>query len=207
MKYYCIHHSPAVDRKSYMVDLFALNKIHDISWIEDYLPDSEDVKEWDYKVKSQHAAKDGYLNRAEISCFLKHRKAIKYIAESGERGVIIEDDIVVPQFDMKDFIDDFLSKKCTADNILFIGSFGDKDISDSDDYAVHFSYSYRSRCAHAYMISADVAIKILPLLKNIEMPFDWQLNSVIEHLNLNVGWTKPHIYQRTEKGYIQSMLR
>jgi GR25 family glycosyltransferase involved in LPS biosynthesis len=207
MKYYCIHHSPDIERKAYMDDLFMLKKIDDIVWIVDYLPDSDEVKSWENKVESTYAAKDNRLNVSEISCFLKHKKAIKHIAASGEIGVILEDDIAIPQFDMAYFVDGVLSHECTTDKMIFIGSFADKDIVDSAEYVVHFSHSHKSRCAHAYMLNAETATKITPLLEDIKMPFDWQLNSIIEQLNLCVGWTKPHIYQRTEKGIIKSLLR
>jgi hypothetical protein len=57
------------------------------------------------------------------------------------------------------------------------------------------------------MISPKIAKMIGYKLLSVKEPFDWQLNSIISDLNLNVGWSLPHINQRTEKGSIPSLLR
>jgi GR25 family glycosyltransferase involved in LPS biosynthesis len=206
MIFYCLHHLPAIDRKIYLSNMFKKQSI-EINWIEDFLPDCEKVKNQE-KVFSQHAANGHYLNDAEISCFFKHAHAIEKIAHSNDIGVIFEDDIENPDFDLKIFCES-ISQYSKDNCIIFIGSYTGADLipQNQKNYEIYFSKNFKSRCAHAYMLNSNVAKNILQELNKIILPFDWQLNHIIEKLNLNVGWTAPHINQRTEKGKLQSLLR
>lgn len=206
MKFYCLHHTPAIDRKEYLLDFFNKENINP-TWIENYLPDCEEVQLYKNKVFSQHAANGVYLNDAEVSCFLKHCQAIENIAANNEVSVILEDDIEVPNFSLLEFCKD-IEKACRNDLIIFIGSYTGSDLlSSSNEARLFISPYFKSRCAHAYMMNATTARKISLELNNILMPFDWQLNYIIDKLKLTVGWTAPHINQRTEKGQIKSLLR
>lgn len=205
MNFFCLHHSPALDRKEYLLETFNQQKIT-VDWIEDFLPDCKEVLEHE-KVYSMHAANGEFLNNAEISCFKKHVKAIEMVAQSNQVGVIFEDDIENPNFDLRAFCES-AAKVCRENTMIFIGSYSGADlIHYGNDCRVFFSPNFKSRCAHAYMLDSKTAKNILPELNKIVLPFDWQLNHIIEKLNLIVGWTTPHINQRTEKGKIKSLLR
>jgi GR25 family glycosyltransferase involved in LPS biosynthesis len=206
MNFYCLHHSPAVDRKTYLLKIFDKKAIA-INWVEDFLPNCNEVINQE-KVFSEHAANGSYLNSAEISCFLKHLSTIKKIANSNEVGVIFEDDIEEPDFDLKSFCE-YIGKYCNDNSIIFIGSYSGADLTpqNKNNYEIYFSKSFKSRCAHAYMLNSNTAKNILTELNKIILPFDWQLNHIIDKLNLKVGWTTPHINQRTEKGKLNSLLR
>jgi GR25 family glycosyltransferase involved in LPS biosynthesis len=207
MKFYCLHHSPAIERKQYLLKAFEAQEILP-EWIESYLPDSSEVNSQG-NIFSYHAANGSFLNKAEISCFLKHKEAIARIASGGEHGIILEDDIENPDFSIKEVCDG-LREYCADDVIIFIGSFTGADLpslAGKLKFQILMSKSFKSRCAHAYMLNSNTAKKILPELETIVMPLDWQLNHIIDKLELNVGWTSPHINQRTEKGYIKSLLR
>ena len=77
MKYYCLHHSPAKERKEYLNIFFYKQKL-DVEWIENFLPTSDDVLKYP-KINCVHAAHDGVLNNAEISLCLKHNLALEKI--------------------------------------------------------------------------------------------------------------------------------
>ena len=207
MKFFCIHHSPAIDRKEYLLPFFDQNNLN-INWIESFLPTEKPVI--DHKdVFSEVASNRIKLNKAEISCFMKHRQGIIEIANlNDDYGVVMEDDIEIPNFDflptLKKFSDEF--GKMSGD-ILFIGSMVGMDIISENSDTVFYSPHFSSRCAHCYMISGRVAKKIYPYLEDIVAPFDWQLNMIISSLNLRCCWSTPHINQRTEKGEIKSLLR
>jgi len=206
MKFYCLHHTPAVDRKEYLLDLFNKENINP-TWIENYLPDCDEVKFYKNKVLSHHSANGNSLNDAEVSCFLKHCQAIENIASNNEVGVILEDDIEAPDFSLLQLCEN-MERVCRDDLIIFIGSYTGSDLfQSSPEVQLFISPYFKSRCAHAYMMNSKTASKISLEIKNILMPFDWQLNHIIDKLNLTVGWTAPHINQRTEKGNIKSLLR
>lgn len=207
MKFFCIHHSPAVDRKSYLSPFFEKTLIG-VQWVEEFLPTDKIVADHQ-EVRSEYAASNSKLNLAEISCFMKHRLAIKQIADTNnDYGVIFEDDIEIPSFDLNKMINKFaLEFSQIKGDILFIGSMKGKDITAENSDSVFYSPDFRSRCAHCYMLTSESAKKIYPFLDNIVAPFDWQLNMIINHLNLRCCWSTPHLNQRTEQGKIKSLLR
>jgi len=207
MKFYCLHHTPAIERKEYLLKAFEAQEISP-EWIESYSPDSPEVNNKGI-IFTRHAANGNFLNKAEISCFLKHKEAISRIASSGEHGIIFEDDIENPDFSIKEVCYG-LKEYCTDDVLIFIGSFTGADLPSVKGklkFQIIMSKSFQSRCAHAYMLNSNTAKKILSELESIILPLDWQLNNIINKLGLNVGWTTPHINQRTEKGQIESLLR
>lgn len=208
VEYYCIHHLPAFERKNYLTPFFSTLE-SSVNWIEDFLPDHESILNH-HKVQSIHSANGSFLNKAELSCFMKHRLAVKKISESNcDYGVIFEDDIEYPSFDWNYYVNIFADQMSKLNgDILFIGSFTGHDIkSDSPNINVFHHKNFKSRCAHCYMLSPKVAFKLNQKLENIIQPYDWQINFTIDDLNLNACWSYPHINQRTEKGQIKSLLR
>ena len=118
--FYCIHHSPSIDRKLYMDELFFENSIHPI-WITEFLPNCNEVI--NHKtIYSEHAANKQYLNDAEISLYLKQKLALELIKSSNRVGVICEDDLEKPNFLLKKFCIEILDNFLEEDgDILFIG--------------------------------------------------------------------------------------
>jgi GR25 family glycosyltransferase involved in LPS biosynthesis len=205
ISYYCIHHILAKDRKQYIID----NIVHDkliLEWIENYLPDCDFINNHQ-RIYSEHSANKQYLNNQELSCYYKHLYAIENL--NNDYGLILEDDIEKPNFNLYDMsllFADLMIKHNT--DILFIGSFSIYDLSNIKIPTIICNqYTNQSRCAHAYMITKKTAQKLYPYLRNIKAPFDWQLNYAINDLRLNSCWSYPHIYQRTEKNKIKSLLR
>jgi GR25 family glycosyltransferase involved in LPS biosynthesis len=206
IKYFCIHHSPAKERKEYLTPFFKKDNL-DFNWIEDFLPSSHEVLSKE-KIFNEHSANKSYLNNAEISCYLKHLKAIEIIAKSNFNGLIIEDDIEIPNFSLNEYCTKI--EKDLVDNegdILFIGSFTNHDIPlDFPNELVHEKWM-RSRCAHCYLITNKTANKIHSYMSDIIAPLDWQLNYAIQKFNLKCFWSKTHINQRTEQVIIAYLLR
>ncbi len=204
--FFCTHHSPAVERKKYLIPFFEQDELN-VNWIEDFLPNSEEVLNKN-KIFSNHSANGIYLNNAEISCYLKHLKALKLTSESNNNSLIIEDDIEIPSFSLKKYCEeienDFVNQN---GDILFIGSFTNYDLPyDFPNEIVHEKWM-RSRCAHCYLLTNKAALKIYDFMSTIIAPLDWQINYAIEKFNLKCFWSKKHVNQRTEKGLIPSLLR
>jgi GR25 family glycosyltransferase involved in LPS biosynthesis len=206
MQYYCIHHYLATDRKEYITTNIVKPYNLDICWIDKQKPDSTFIKNHPI-VRNVHSANKQYLNTAELSCYYKHYLAIRNIAESKTDGVIFEDDIEAPQFDFKNTLANLhklmIIKEC---DILFVGSFGKSDLNYKETTILINEYT-KSRCAHCYIVSCNIASILADYLFNPSMPLDWQLNEAITNLGLKSGWSWPHIYQRTEKNQLKSLLR
>lgn len=206
INFFCIHHSPAIERKKYLIPFFEQDKL-EVNWIQDFLPTSQEVLNKN-KILSNHSANGVYLNNAEISCYLKHLKALKLASESKNNSLIIEDDIEIPNFSLKEYCEgienDFIKQH---GNILFIGSFTNHDIPvDFPNEILHEKWM-KSRCAHCYFITKETALKIYNFMSTIIAPLDWQINYAIEKFELKCFWSKNHVNQRTEKGKIPSLLR
>jgi len=209
MNYYCLHHSPATERKKYLIDLFNEQKIS-VKWIEDYLPESYEVINYP-TVECEHAAdRTGKLNKQEISLCLKHVKALEEIIKINNYGVIFEDDISNPDFLLKELLPIFLEKfENIKGDILWIGSIDTLHIVPDDtlDIAVHSSSETKSRASHCYVIHSDICKKVLNYYRDIKAPSDWQWNYTIDNFQLKSCWSYPHILQRSEQGSIKSLLR
>lgn len=205
--FYCIHHSPSIDRKSYMEELFNENHIKPI-WIADFLPDCDSVI--NHKtVYSSHAANKKYLNTAEISLYLKQKRALELIKKTNRIGVICEDDLEKPDFSLRNFVvdvaHDFISG---GGDILFIGDTHNDSIANKYKDISMVSESWmKSRCAHCYMITPSAVNKILDYVENPEAPFDWQINYAIDKFNLKIYWSVQGVKQRTAQNAIKSLLR
>ena len=202
--FYCLHHLPAVERAGYMEAFFSRDGITS-DWIELFLPESEEVKNFT-KTFCDHSANNFYLNDAEISLYLKHQEALRRIAVKGNVGVVLEDDIEEPNFNLKEFCEKVSPQflECGGD-LLFIGSYPEVDIQGGE--LIRSQAGMESRYAHCYMVNPKSAQMILDYTNSPKAPFDWQLNYAIRDLNLKVYWSIPAVYQRTAQHKIPSLLR
>lgn len=202
--FYCLHHSPAVERAEYMAAFFRRDGII-ADWIESFLPESEEVENFP-KTFCPHSANGSYMNEAEISLYLKQQDAIKRIRDRKNIGVILEDDVEEPFFNLKEFChlaaEDFLNGD---GDLLFIGSYPELDIKGST--LIKTAPWMTSRYAHCYMVNPKSAQRIFDYTSIPSAPFDWQLNYAIRDLALKVYWSIPAVYQRTAQHKIPSLLR
>lgn len=204
IKYYCIHHDLAIDRKQYITTHISLPNL---IWITDYKPLSGFIQNHP-KIYCEHSANKEYLNKAELSCYYKHCLAIRNIANSHEYGFVFEDDIEKPSFDILDMTQIFIDHMTkNSVDILFVGSFASYDLPQSVPFIVCNEFTKSSRCAHAYILNPKTASQIKDKLTDIKAPFDWQLNYLINEMSLKSCWSYPHIYQRTEKNLLDSLIR
>lgn len=210
LKYYIIHHLPAIERRLHMekfVDLFALKNIE---WITDYGPDSIEVEILEEsKIECHHSANGKYLNFSEISCYLKHKKVLRNLTKSNfDYGIVIEDDVEIPNFDFNSTVQKFITEmeKNNAE-FLSVGSFGKFDLEKTEFPYIKKDNTNSTRCLHCYIIKKTIAEKCLDYLEDIKAPVDWQFNYAIRDLNIKNYWSYPHIYQKTERGSMKSLIR
>lgn len=209
MKYYCLHHTPAVERKQYLEIFFEQQGIK-VEWIEDFLPTCEEVAQFSQKIKSKHAAKNGILNNGEISLLLKHSLALKKICTINDYAIIFEDDIQSVDFKFNDIACEFkdLVEKNNID-VLWIGSSPNHgyNMHKTDTASILVNSSTNARLSHCYMLHSKLALRIYEEYCDFKHPSDWQWNHIIDIFKLRSAWGYPHIYQRTDVRAIDSLLR
>jgi hypothetical protein len=209
MKYYCLHHSPAIERKQYLLKFFEQQKL-DVEWIENFLPEDDIVINYP-KIQSIHSANgSGILNYAEVSLLLKHVLAIDKIRTIDDYAIIFEDDIKQVDFNFDWMASKFmeLAKEQGVD-IVWIGSSDNHkcNLEPSEEPRIISNSNTKSRLAHCYMINSNTANKVFVDYSNFKHPADWQWNHIISELNLKSAWSYPHIYQRTDTKETPSLLR
>lgn len=202
--FYCLHHLPATGRAKDMQNIFWKFSMN-VEWVESFLPESEEVNLFP-KTFCEHSANNIYLNTAEVSLYLKHQESLKKIIQKDNIGVILEDDIEEPNFNLKNFCSKVAHQFIEEEgDLLFIGSYPEKDIYGKD--LIRSESGMLSRYAHCYMVNPKSAQKIFNYTNSPKAPFDWQLNYAILDLNLKVYWSIPAVYQRTAQHKIPSLLR
>jgi hypothetical protein len=204
MDFYCLHHSPAKERKSYMNSFFTSNFIKPI-WIESFLPEDPLVENFP-KVISEHSANKHFLNKSEISLYLKHQEAFKLIGLKNEIGIILEDDVKIPNFNLYEFCKLVAPEFLIDGDLLFIGSIEGMNIHHETKKIISEPWM-KSRCAHCYMVNPSSCDKIIDFISKPLAPFDWQLNYAIESLKLKVYWSVDSVLQMTQINEIKSLLR
>lgn len=210
MKHYCLHHTPALERKQYLECFFSQQNIN-VEWIEDFLPTCEEVTKLSKKIKSRHAANSGVLSDAEISLLLKHSLALKKICDIDDYAIIFEDDVQNVEFNFNDVVTEFvrLVEKNNVD-ILWIGSSRNHgfDTPPMDGINIIIDPTTKNaRLSHCYMLHSKLALQVYEEYSNFKHPSDWQWNHIINVFKLNSAWSYPYIYQRTDTREINSLLR
>jgi GR25 family glycosyltransferase involved in LPS biosynthesis len=205
--YYCVHHSPAVDRKAF-VQKIAENQKIDIEWIESWPPES-------FKnhpiIPNKHAANGEFLNEAELSCYYKHLDIYKKIQEKDTPyAMIFEDDIDHIDFSLQEILPIFC-KDMSNSAIFFVGTAFGWGLENEGYAGIKYAFNppVRQRCSHAYLINKKFLINnnFLSYMQDIRSPLDIQLGDALVDFELNSAWTFPHIYQRTNTGELLSLIR
>ena len=206
LNYYCIHHIKDLGRKSHMDRIFNLHNINPI-WVTEFLPESNEVKKFP-KTFSKHSANNNYLNNAEKSLYLKQLLAFEKIMNSNKIGLIIEDDLEMPNFEFKNFCELIFDKFNKSDgHFVFIGGSHADQRTDTNNELIFSEPNLYSRCCHCYMVKPETSKLIFDFLMKPLAPFDWQLNYAIQNFNLKVFHSFKIVEQRTQNGSAKSLLR
>lgn len=201
MKIYCLHHTPAKERKEILLKSFERKGFNDVEWIENFLP--QDIKKENLQINHP-------LNDAALSLYLKHQYAIEKAYYSGiDRFVILEDDIMLPEFATLDYFEKAYDQFLNMDgDILNIGTaYGMAPRRIQNDVLVYHESHFTTRCAHAYAISKKCLEKILPEFNNINDAWDWKLNHLIDQFHLKSCYVEPGLRQASLDGDYNSLLR
>ena len=196
MKYkvFCAHHRPSIHRKEYLEQ----KKIEynlDFEYVESHEPGSGSFKN-PYQI-----------NDGELSVSLKYLEILqKAIDENIDFCFIFENDIII-EFDLNVFFNKIISESENVD-LVFWGAIPNMIVTNpTPDKIVYTGYKF-SRGGHGIMFTNQTCKKILENYDyDFKLPFDITLNYLIPNLNLNCGWTYPHVRQKTAEGIEKSTLR
>ena len=214
------------ERKNSINTIFK-NNFFDLEYISEF--DKEAIKNLDisefyennrnsYEIKSVLWDKDNKyreLTSSEISCQLKHLKALELSAQNDkEISLIIEDDVLPLKGSFVKKIKKILMRKNDWD-ILFIGQgIGKKFILKKINkkfkiISKEFDVSHpATNCAESYLIKNHAAQKLINNYYPFNLPYDWELAYKIKKLGLKTKWLYPPIfYQGSITGKFNSQNR
>lgn len=224
LKIYVIHYTKLIERKNSIEKLLSDTDIP-YEFIEQF--DKEDISKNDLdqyylnnteiyskKVKLWgKSGKENYkLNKAELSCSIKHLIALNKIQnENYKYNLIIEDDVIPKNANFADDIKNIINKKSNWD-VLFIGegmgeSFRNNKIGYKRKFPLYKTFKIQhpaTNCLDSYIIKKDSIDKILNNLIPINMIIDWELAYQFYKMDLNIHWTKKVIFYQGSKNNIYS---
>lgn len=199
---YILHHSPAKERKSELLNTINfLNLDYPIEWVENFLP--EEVL---------NLGKSFNISIPEMSLSLKHQFVLlEQVKENLDKVIILEDDAdLLSVENLQKFLESSLLEFSENNgDILWIGGTHDMNVPHEIkklDKIVYFSRNFKSRCAHAYIISLKAARIVLENY-HYNLPADHLFNEIIDTHQLNSGWTSTYITQKSLEKKMKSLLR
>ena len=205
MNYFCCHHSPNIERKRNMENIFSSDNIF-AEWLTDFLPEDTLIQDHE-KVYCKHARNKSFLNANELSLYYKHLEAFEKTIQSDQNAVIVEDDLKKPEFNFRLFCESVEQEFSKTDgDLVFLGGSRSHQRANSSDSLIYTSEGFMSRFTHCYMIKPETSKKLIDFLKDPKAPIDWQLNLAIEKFNLKVYWTYDVLLQKTDIGEEDSII-
>jgi len=179
-----------------------------------YKPNKEEYEKRISKLWNINAHKFRYLNKAEISCTIKHITAIQKLSiECPNYGLILEDDAI--------FSDDFNEKsikyfKQTPNDwdSIFLGegcgiNFQNLKLLDSKmvNENVYLMPNPATNCAEAYLLKPSIAGKIANSIIPFQNISDWEIAYQLYLFEAKTYWWYPSLVtQGSKNGKFQSTL-
>jgi GR25 family glycosyltransferase involved in LPS biosynthesis len=147
------------------------------------------------------------INIAEISCTIKHIKALELIEKNGD-GFIIEDDILLKEKFVEEFnksIDELPSDW----DIVMVGAGCNMHVKDIIPGVRFYKVNDpATRCLDSYLVKQDAARKILKTIKPFQTISDWEFAWQFHKNQLTTYWLEPSLcVQGSETGVYKTTLR
>lgn len=219
---YVVHYTKLVERRINIEKQF--NEISNkITFIEDYDADvltTELINEWyqpseeDWNIRNKTLwGRKGLptpsfrrINIAEISCTIKHIKAIELIAKNGD-GFIIEDDVLLKDNFVKNFnraIDELPNDW----DVIMVGAGCNMHVPSTSDKIFYRVDDPATRCLDSYLVRQSAAKKIMSSIKPFQTISDWELAWQLYANKLITYWLEPSLcVQGSETGVYKTTLR
>lgn len=219
---YVVHYTKLPERKNNILLQFG-PIVENITFIDEFDQDvlnEELIEEWYNPIESDWYDRNKLwsqaglpttpfrrINLAEVSCTIKHIKALELIAKNGD-GFIIEDDVLIVNSFVEEFNQSFDQLPQDWD-IIMIGAGCNMHVKNIIP-GVRF-YKMRdpaTRCLDSYMVSQSAAEKILNTVKPFQNISDWEFAWQFYINKLNTYWLEPSLcVQGSEIGLYKSTLR
>jgi GR25 family glycosyltransferase involved in LPS biosynthesis len=219
---YVVHYTKLVERKQNILTQFD-PIVENIHFIEEYDQESltdELISEWYQPSTEQWYERNNLwgkaglpmtpfriINLAEVSCTIKHIKALEKIAENGT-GFIIEDDVLL----VNNFLEEFNKSIDNLPNdwdIIMVGAGCNMHVKDiQKDIRFYRVPDPATRCLDSYLVTQSAAKKILSTIKPFQTISDWEFAWQFHINNLVTYWMEPSLcVQGSEIGLYKSTLR
>jgi GR25 family glycosyltransferase involved in LPS biosynthesis len=225
-KIYIIHYKELIERRKYLEEQLLKYNMKFI-FIDEYDRNTLNMNEcniiynknlWPERVLNLYNCdiESRDLKISEICNSISHLKSFELISKSDyEYGIILEDDVILPNnFNVK--IDNIIKKLPSDFDFLFFGNsytLEQLDISNCSksikiDDNLYKKIPGKTRTVDGYIIKKEYANKMLNEIKEICLPFDFELNYFFKKLNTNVYWHHPGIiFQGSQMGIYKSSIR
>jgi GR25 family glycosyltransferase involved in LPS biosynthesis len=146
------------------------------------------------------------INMAEISCTIKHIKAMELIAQNGD-GFIIEDDVLLKE----NFVENFnkaIDELPEDWDVIMIGAGCNMHVPSTPDKLFYKVSDPATRCLDSYLVSQSAAQKLIKTIKPFQTISDWELAWQLHLNNLTTYWLEPSLcVQGSETGVYKTTLR
>jgi len=223
MNIFVVHYKKLVSRKIYLSEALL---DFDVEFVENYDRDfishyntmyHNNVSLWDSRVDGIYDNCDYRdLKNSEICNYLSHIEAMKKIVEKNlDYGIILEDDVIIGD-DFKSKIGEIVSDIPSDFDFVFFGNsynmkILDNATSDESNNIIGNIWKKKygsTRTVDAYIVSNKAARLLLDNIKEIVLPFDFELTYFFRNLNMNIYWYYPgFIHQGSVSGVYKSSIR
>lgn len=231
MKIFVVHYKKLIERKDYLkTALKFFDDVNNLEFVEDY--DRDFVKDydtmyyknedlWKQRVKNLYKYEPVYrdLKNSEICNSLSHLEAMKRIVKQKlDRAIILEDDVIIN----KNFVNKInifereMNNQSEKYDFGFFGSSFSIEILDNANFSESIKVDIntykkipgKTRTVDGYIVTYEAAKKTLDNIKEIVLPFDFELNYFFKELNMIVYWYDPgFIKQGSQIGRYSSSIR
>ena len=222
-KIFVLHYTKLEERKKRLDEYLNLNNI-DVEYILDFDQEEltkEIINEW-YNANptkyhetidqcyKERSAPYREINKAEISCTIKHYLGIKSVAEKCDNyGLVLEDDVLFVE-DFPKHFNNFLEKTPDDWGAIFMGCCAGLRVPKS--YLKEGVTAYEiphpaSRGGDSYILKKEVAQKIAETMKPFNTISDWELAyQLYLHDVKTYWWEPPLVVQGSETGLYPTTL-
>lgn len=227
MKIYIIHYKKLVDRKQYLS-----NKLQDLNYefVEHLDRDNFEMNDifygkneklWYERIEGLYNfgfqnPKYRDLQTSEICNALSHLYAIeKTIIENLDFSIILEDDAILDENFIKNMEYTLKNIPDNFDFVFFGSAFTMQGLDDATNSRsikicdkLYKKEHGTARTVDGYIISNKACKLLKEKIKEIVLPFDFELNFFLKEYNMNVYWHEPgFIQQGSSTGAYRSSIR
>lgn len=152
--------------------------------------------DWKYKSKKKNIKQ---FNKGRVACHLGHLKAYQKLLDSKSKyAIIFEDDIKLPNFQIKDKIKNIIDNLPSDADIVYL-SYCFEYCKKTKYINEIFSKAYRPLCLHFHLVSREGANKIITNTLPMRSSSDRMIGGLISRKILNGYLVNPEYLKIDQK--------